>query len=240
MYEKVLPNSIRFRNFLNDDILRYHEGHLVNCQMSRYLTARSRGPALSSAALISNERKDNCIGLVHLTNVDLREGEKMNDTEDENEMGIKEKKHKKLEPTTCKQQDELDLTAQTTNMIEEVGKKVKDKSIRRRILNWLNEVIHNYYEKKIAETYRREQEEGNQFYLCKVVNTIMNLYHFISPLTLCRFNMLLFPLCWSHVLLHPPNDPSWQRAAETGHLARPWQPEEADQEIFGLLLGGQA
>lgn len=146
--------------------------------------AKSRGLALSPAALISNERKDNYIGLdakVHLTNVDLREGEKEKDTEDEKEMGIKDKKDKKAELQTCKQlakkeqaghEDELDLTALTANMIEEVGEKVKDKSIRRRILNWLNKIIHNYYKKKIAETYRREQEEGNQFYLCKVINTI--------------------------------------------------------------------
>lgn len=182
MIENVLPDSTRDRNVFNDDILHYHEIYLGNCQRSRYVVSKSRRSSMFSAVLIWSERKNSYTGLdfkIHPTNVGLREEKEM---EDKLGTGVTQRKDKEAElpaqEETCQlrkkehegHQDEVDLTVLPCEMTEEDGEKLKDKSTRRRILNWLNEIIHNYYKKKIAETYRREQEEGNQFYPCKVIH----------------------------------------------------------------------
>ncbi|XP_063050403.1 trichohyalin-like [Engraulis encrasicolus] len=39
-----------------------------------------------------------------------------------------------------------------------------DKSVRRRVLKWLNNKAKDYYSKKIEKTFKREQEEGHELY----------------------------------------------------------------------------
>ncbi|KAF3688135.1 hypothetical protein EXN66_Car003807 [Channa argus] len=94
---------------------------------------------------------------------------------DINSGAVKKEKEMEQKKGMCQRETE-DKNAELTNeMIDEFVKKPKDKSIRRRIVLWLDEMIHNYYKKKIAETYRREWEEGHQFYL--------STFYFIRPMS---------------------------------------------------------
>lgn len=171
--DKVLSTNKMINNFLV-----HHRVH----QWSRFLAAESRTPAVSSAVGISSDMKDDYTGpntKIHLTNLILSEAEKEEEVEEKKEtskkaeLRIQEDVFKQLaNKEQAGQQDEFNLTGEINEEEEET---LKDKSIRRRILNWLNEIIHDYYKKKIAETYRREREEGNEFYPCKINTSTLKL-----------------------------------------------------------------
>lgn len=187
--ETVLPKSIRRANIFEDDIFRCQKVHVGNCrQWSRYLVAEGRRPATVSAAPVSSNRKIKPVGLLDITiqlpQLDSGDAEKEKKMDEETEKGpTKESKQtghlqdlQNLHTIWLKQpQDEgledfADLRALTDEMVEAVEGKQKDKSVRRRFLNWLDELIHSHYKKKIEETYRREREEGNQFYPSKIIH----------------------------------------------------------------------
>ena len=53
------------------------------------------------------------------------------------------------------------------------GEAVNDKSVRRRLIGWVNKKAKDYYNKKIEKTFVREEEEGDRMYFpCKMFKII--------------------------------------------------------------------
>ncbi|GLD69589.1 uncharacterized protein AKAME5_002090300 [Lates japonicus] len=67
--------------------------------------------------------------------------------------------------TQTEELDEFeDVAVLAVEKTEEVEEPKKDKSVRRCFLNWLNDSLEDRYKRKIARTYVRELEEGDQIY----------------------------------------------------------------------------
>lgn len=65
--------------------------------------------------------------------------------------------------------DEFDDIAKLAEeMWEELEEPQEDTSVCRRFLNWLNELLADCSRRKIAKTYRRELEEGDEIYRSKI------------------------------------------------------------------------
>lgn len=173
----VFPKSIRRDNIFKDDIFCCQKVHVGNChQWSRNLVAEGRRPAIKPIGWL-----DTAIQLPQLNSGDAEEEKKI---DEEREKGpMKESKLNEHfqelqnlhttwlnQPQDERLEDFADLSALTDEMVEAVVGEQKDKSVRRRFLNWLDELIHGHYKKKIEETYKREQEEGNQFYPSKIIH----------------------------------------------------------------------
>lgn len=192
--KNILHKSTVGNNIFNDSNFRYQRGDVENCRRwSRNLVAERRSPATISAAPIHSERKTNPTGLSDITTplpkLDLVEAAKEKKTETKIDKGLKTETkeaghleaqdnlhaHWQKKPQNEKLDSFDDPTVHclqplpTEAMVEAAGAKQKDKSVHRRFLNWLDEIIHNHYQRKIAETYRREREEGNQFYPSKII-----------------------------------------------------------------------
>lgn len=172
----MLPKSTRDNNLFKDDIFLNQKVNFANCrQWSRHLATESRSPAQVPAAPTSSQRENKPTELsnIHLPELDLGEAEKERTVEEEKEqaghMEELENLHKTCEKTIQSKnlEDSEDLAVLTDEPVKEVVE--KDKSILRRMLNWVNKLIHDHYKKMIAETYRREREEGNQFYPSKII-----------------------------------------------------------------------
>ncbi|KAK2817546.1 hypothetical protein Q5P01_025737 [Channa striata] len=157
----ILPRFTSSSCLYQEDVFLYLKVFLGN----DLLWAEKTTPALSGVK-------------VHLLDIDLGAAEK----DKEKETGLGETEHKKAELPTegdksgrSGHQDAADHTVQVDEVMEDGLGKQKDKSIRRRLIHWFDEMIHNYYRKKIAETYRREREEGRQFY--------PSTFYFIRPMS---------------------------------------------------------
>lgn len=243
--ETVLPKSIRRANNFNDNnIFHYQKVHFGNWrQWGRYLVAESSRPATVSAAPISNKSKIKPIELFDIPiQLDSGDAEKEKNMNEETEkQPVKESNQTRqlqdlqsLHTTWLKQpQDErledfADLRALTDEIVEAVGGKQKDKCVRRRFLNWLDEVIHGHFDKKVEETYRREREEGHQLYPSRIIHwkllSSISFSIFSTDAVLYKHANVLIRsllLCYSQLLLHLSNDESSARAPKEANVASP-------------------
>ena len=65
-------------------------------------------------------------------------------------------------------------------MSEKFEEPKEDKSVCRRFVNWLNELTADLNKGKIAKTYRRELEEGDEIYRIKIYSTSQKFGHTFS------------------------------------------------------------
>ncbi|XP_037636423.1 uncharacterized protein LOC119494541 [Sebastes umbrosus] len=157
--------------FHSDMIFQRHKVHVgVVRHHSRHLVSEARSPGKVSAVSTKGVKpSEKNIGPtevsnleIHLPKVDLRKAER------EEDIGTPLPQEEEITQNVL-QTEERDELNNTAVLAEQVMEEKRDKSVRRRFLNWLNEYIHGHIMRKVARTYRRELEEGDDIYKTSVI-----------------------------------------------------------------------
>ncbi|XP_037834761.1 transcription initiation factor TFIID subunit 3-like isoform X2 [Kryptolebias marmoratus] len=204
--KKDLPESTgKVVAVFGDSVFRLHTVQLPHCNgWSWDLLAEVKGHARVSAASTSNDTQRSETAAQLRAEEAEQEKEKvgqeevMSEGETCTELPLKESGEERRgwenrEESRQKKNPNFnlwgfhDLAATPDEMLEGPEEKPKDKSVRRRFITWLDDLIHEYYRRKISKTYKRERQEGDEFYYRKICSLLFSPALFASKANFDKF-----------------------------------------------------